>query len=191
MAEDIRSSLERIIADAAPIDLAACYEGTVVQQRADGTFDVKVDDERFGEGLVGIPYDLGLPGVSCTCPKGARVVVGFHNSRELPYVRHFLSGMPLTLKFEANSKVTVESAGDVDVSAVGNVNAKTTTGDVTVEASLGSATVKAGVSVTVDAPVIKHGPAAVLGVARQGDAVQAGPYAGNIIGPCSAKTLSE
>jgi hypothetical protein len=188
MADDLRTSLKEIIADEAPIDLTACYEGTVVQQRADGTMDVKVDDARFGEGLVGVPYRSGLPGMTCTVPKGTRVAVGFENlRRDCPVVRYFESGTPLTLVFDVSSKVTVQSAGDVEVTAGGSAKVAATgdaevtsaSGDVKVEATAGDIDVKATVgNITVEAGpagIIKlGGAAAIKPIARVGD--MAGPY---------------
>ncbi|MDD5245469.1 MAG: hypothetical protein PHU49_15785 [Syntrophorhabdaceae bacterium] len=150
MADDIRKSLQEIIADEAPIDLLACYEGTVVQQRADGTFDVKVDDVRFGAGLVGVPYRVGVPGMTCVVPKGARCVVGFENlRRDCPVVRMFEQGTPTKVKIETVTEVEIKSAG---------------------KAIVDGATIELG------------GALALLGVARQTDPVQAGPWAGTITG---------
>jgi hypothetical protein len=194
MIDILRSTIEALILQVmGPIDTWATYPGTVIAQHGN-TLDVELDDQRYGRGITQLTYRSGIPGAAVTVPKGTRVAVGFDEGRrDLPYVADFLGGTPLTVTFNATTKVTIACAGDVEVTAggsakvtaTGDIEAKTSTGNATVEATTGDVTVKAG-------GTIKLGAGAIKGVARTGDPVSVDPVThSGVIGMTSVKTLAE
>ncbi len=103
------------------VDTYALYEGTVEQQRADGTLDVKLDDDRFGPGVTEVDMVFGLPGVSATVPKGTRVAVGFHEGRrDKLSVRHYLGGTPITVIIDASATVLLGAGATMGVARLGD-----------------------------------------------------------------------
>lgn len=108
MIDAFRAAIEGIAKVALKsVDTHALYEGTVVKQVGD-LLEVNLDDQRFGKGITHLPIATGIPGATMTVPKGTRVAVGFHDwKRDKPYVRHFLSGTPLTLSFDATTTITL------------------------------------------------------------------------------------
>lgn len=61
------------------LDRMGLYEARVIEQRADGTLDLKCDNPIVGD-CPGTPIWHGLPGVSVTVAAGARVKVGFDSA---------------------------------------------------------------------------------------------------------------
>ena len=57
------------------VDHLALYPCTVEAQRADGTLDLRAEDDRLGS-PASIPYRT-LPGLALEVPAGARVLLGF------------------------------------------------------------------------------------------------------------------
>jgi len=87
------SILRVVNARIAKLDTHALYGGTVVKQTSDGLLEVKMDDDRFGEGFQHLEIAYGLPGITADIPKGTRVGVGFlDGKRNQPIVRHWLDG---------------------------------------------------------------------------------------------------
>jgi len=103
------------------VDTLALYEGTVEQQRSDGTLDVKLDDDRFGPGVTALDMVFGVPGLTAEVPKGTRVAVGFHGGRrDLPVVRHYLSGTPITVTIDASTTILLGASATVGVARLGD-----------------------------------------------------------------------
>lgn len=135
----------------------------VVQQNGDGTVDLQFDNPKFpggnSGGVQGIPIDTGIPGVSFKISPGARVQVVF------------VEGDP------SKPRVTEWDSADVQsiVVTATTVNIATAAG-ATVNIATG-----AGSEINVGGPssTVNLGLGASL-VARVGDTVQAGPFAGVI-----------
>ena len=121
--------------------------------------------------MADVPIWHGIPGVEVSVATGALVLMGFRNGDPAqPFAMLWQSESLTDITIRATGKVSVSAGGNVEVEARGAASVKGAT-----------ATVKADASATVDAPVIRlGGDGAVLGVARQTDTVQAGPFSGAI-----------
>lgn len=96
------------------VDHLALYPCAVVAQRADGTLDLRAEDERLGS-PASIPYRT-LRGLSVTVPAGARVLLGFEGGDPArPVALLWELGDVTTLRVN-NGDVKVARDGD-DVSA--------------------------------------------------------------------------
>lgn len=160
------------------VDYLALYQAEVMSQ--DGqTLEVRPLDARFPD-MDEVPIWHGLPGVEVTVQKGAIVLIGFRDGDPTrPFAMLWQSESLTDVKLTASGKVEVSAGGDVKVSAKGSASVQAQ-GSAAVEAQT-SATVKASGDVSVEGATIHLGGlAAVLGAARQTDAVQAGPFAGTI-----------
>jgi hypothetical protein len=58
------------------VDWLAKYDARVVAQNADGTLELKPDDDRLPS-YSGVPIRYGVPGIAATVAAGARVVLEF------------------------------------------------------------------------------------------------------------------
>lgn len=87
------------------------YAARVVLQDADGTLQLRPDDERL-PGLTGVPIRYGVPGVTAKVPPGARCVVEFEQGDpRTPIVTGFEPGAILELSFDGGSQ-SVARVGD-------------------------------------------------------------------------------
>lgn len=152
MREPIYAALARMVRTAtASLDYGALYACDVEAQRSDGTLDLKPTNIKLPP-MTGVPIRYGIPGVTVKVKPAARVLMGFDGfDPSRPYAALWSPDSLLELTIDAATKVTV-SAPIVDVSAT------TATIDAT------SVTIAGGVQ----------------GIARIGDTVQAGPFAGVI-----------
>ena len=168
-ADRIKAAFQRLVqAFTARIDDLALYPARVVSQ--DGqTVELHPEDARIPD-LADVPLWHGLPGVEVEVENGANVLLGFRGGDPT---------RPFAMLWQAESLkgLTVTATGEVKVACR----------DAKVEAS-GKAEVK-GASVKVEATgavdvkgnmVRLNDDVGLLGVARQSDPVQAGPFGGTI-----------
>lgn len=170
-ADRIKGALQRLVqAFTSRIDYLALYPARVVSQSGQ-TVELHPNDARIPD-LTDVPLWHGLPGVEVEVENGANVLLGFRGGDPT---------RPFAMLWQAESlrTLTLTATGEVSISC--NEASVSARGDVSVEAK-GSAKVK-GLTVSIDAtqPLssISIGGSA-LGVARQTDPVQAGPFAGTI-----------
>lgn len=104
------------------VDHLALYPCTVVQQRADGTLDLRAEDSRIGS-PASIPYRT-LRGLSVQVAPGARVLLGFEGGDP---------ARPVALLWELGAATVVRvNGGDVkvardgDATTDGSISAMTT-----------------------------------------------------------------
>lgn len=73
-----------------PLDLyRASYLATVVRQAANGSLDLRCEDDRLGD-LRAVPFRLGIPGATATIPEGASVRLRFESADpRAPYACDF------------------------------------------------------------------------------------------------------
>lgn len=152
MSRSLANSLAAIARrEVARFDYNALYPAEVQAQRGDGSLDLRL----LGDAMVAppsVPIRIGIPGVSVKVIPGARVLLGFEaGDPSRPYAALWGEDSLKELTIKASVKVTIE-APSVDVSAT----------TATVDAQ--SVTIAGGLQ----------------GVARVGDSVQAGPFAGVI-----------
>ena len=159
----ILDSILRVVdARIAKLDTHALYEGEVVKQTSDGLLEVKLDDDRFGDGFQHLEIAFGIPGVTVEVPKGTRVAVGFHDGkRDMPIVRHWLSGRPRIVRLGVSELVRIESDEDMELDAENEV-------------TVGASATKTSL-----------GPSPRLFAARFSDAVVCGGFGGTIVGGSS------
>lgn len=95
----LKAAFNSYAQDLAPrVDLFAGYWSTVTSQNADGSLELKPDDQRFG-GWSRIPIRYGVPGIVATVPAGARCLVEFASGDpSKPMVTSWESGTILSLK---------------------------------------------------------------------------------------------
>lgn len=97
------------------VDHLALYPCTVVAQRADGTLDLRAEDERLGS-PASVPYRT-LRGLSVSVAPGARVLLGFEAGDP---------ARPVALFWELGDAVTIKvNGGDVGVARNGDAVART------------------------------------------------------------------
>lgn len=172
-ADRIKGALQRLVQSfMARIDYLALYPARVVSMEVSGqTVELKPDDARIPD-LTDVPLWHGLPGVEVEVEKDARVLLGFEGGNPArPFAMLWQGETLKSLKVTSVGEVSVEAQGDVEVKGV----------NVKVEAT-GKAEVQ-GNTVAIDAKTPLGSIAiggANLGVARQSDPVQAGPFAGTI-----------
>ena len=165
----IKSALARMVKTfAARLDYLALYPARVVSMDVGAqTVEIKPDDERVPD-LADVPLRHGLPGIEVEVESGARVLLGFEGgdpTRPFAMLWQGETLKSLTIRAAGETKIecqsaTIESSGDVAIQCVNsNLEAR------------GTATVKG--------TMVQLGAGAV-GVAYQGSAVQAGPYAGTV-----------
>lgn len=162
LTDSIRTILDALIGR--KLDYLALYPAIAVKQTGN-SIDVTPDDRRI-PGLAGVPIFSGTPGVTATVPDGTRVLLGFRGGdHRQPYVALWeaVSAPPKDVKLEATRDVEIEGK---------------------------ALTMSGTTSVELDAPAMKLGSAALLAVARMGDAVQAGPWTG-VITAGSTKVKAE
>lgn len=139
----------------AHVDYFAHYPAKVVSQNGDGTLELQPDGDRL-PGLSKVPIRYGLPGIAAKVRPGGRVLVAFEGGDPAaPVATVWESGALAEVTVRADTKAVVV-APQVDIGGVG----------ATVNVGGEGATVNLGGS--------------VLGVARLGDTVQAGPFPGTI-----------
>lgn len=108
-------ALSGVAARAAPPDLFACYEYTVVVQNGDGTLELR-------SGAPGLP-DLskvvstpGAPGETFTVPAGARCMVAFPGGRAnaVPQVQAWVSSTPISHSIPVTSLLHLGATAAAD-----------------------------------------------------------------------------
>ena len=60
------------------VDFLALYPCAVATQNADGTLELKPDDQRLGPGFSSVPLRLGLPGTTVKLSTPTRCLVGWY-----------------------------------------------------------------------------------------------------------------
>lgn len=94
------------------IDYRALYPAKVVAQAADGTLDLKPDDERLGPSLTKVPIRTPAPDIIIKVQPGAYVLVGFEAGKpSAPYASLWQSGAIISMAI----------GGDTDAAALANL----------------------------------------------------------------------
>jgi hypothetical protein len=106
------------------LDFLAARSGKVVSQNADGTLELRLDDENM-PGMSKIPIAYGVPGVTAKVKKGARVLV------------LWADGSP-----KQPRAVVIDSSALTDISVDATTSAKITVGGSELELSLATAKLK-------------------------------------------------
>lgn len=175
----IRSALQTLVNGLERgLDYRAFYRARVVSQSGQ-TLELQPLDERI-PALKDVPIWHGIPGVSTEVEKDAVVLLGFLDGNPAEPFAHLWDSESLKkVEIVCKGDVSVTSDGSVSVECRGKASVKSDS-SVSVEAKA-TASVKADGEVSVDGGIVRiGGTAAVLGLARQTDPVQAGPFAGTI-----------
>lgn len=87
-------SFRKLIKKLYPVDYFAAYECRVVRQNVDdGTLELEVFDERFGDGLSRVVVDAPAGYEKISVKANARCMVSFRNGKpDAPYVEFFKLG---------------------------------------------------------------------------------------------------
>jgi hypothetical protein len=101
------------------VDWLAKYDARVVAQNADGTLELKPDDDRLPS-YSSVPIRYGVPGITATVATGARVVLEFSGANpQRPIATVWESAAVMQLNINAATSITL-NGGVLPVARVGD-----------------------------------------------------------------------
>lgn len=99
--DPLRAGLAQFVREIVPTDYHAAYEGKVVLQRANGTLDVILDNNKFPP-ISSVPLSVPFPGAKINVKPGDRVIVKFLEGDPTKYIAELYTikkgGKPLARK---------------------------------------------------------------------------------------------